>query len=77
MNHTASQGSILGTDFPVGDIGVKACEGLVKGVLEAFSCPSTERLPRHIQGSFFYGKTSWFLPTQNKHDPMIWGEKIN
>ena len=36
MNHTASQGSILGTDFPVGDIDVEACEVLLKGVLEAF-----------------------------------------
>ena len=26
MNHTAPQGSILGTDFPVGDINVEACE---------------------------------------------------
>ena len=36
MNHTAPQGSILGTDFPVGDIDVDACDGLLKGVLEAF-----------------------------------------
>ena len=35
MNHIAPQGSILGTDFPVGDIDVEACdcEGLLKGVL--------------------------------------------
>ena len=33
MNHTAKQGSNLGTDFPVGDINVEACEGLFKGVL--------------------------------------------
>ena len=36
MNHTAPQGSILGTGFPVGDIDVKSCEGLLTGVLEAF-----------------------------------------
>ena len=36
MNHSAPQGSILGTDFPVGDINVEACEGLLKGVIEAF-----------------------------------------
>ena len=40
MNHTESQGSILGTDFPVGDINVEACEGLLKGVLEAFLLPT-------------------------------------
>ena len=43
MNHTAPQGSILGTDFPVGNIDVKACdscEGLLKGVLEAFPLPT-------------------------------------
>ena len=36
MNHTAPQGSILGTDFPDGDINVEACESLLKGVIEAF-----------------------------------------
>ena len=45
MNHTAPQGSILGTDFPVGDINGEACEGLLKGILEAFFCPPTDRLP--------------------------------
>ena len=43
MNHTASQGSTLGTDFPVGDINVEACDGLLKGlkgVLEAFRLPT-------------------------------------
>ena len=40
MNHTAPQGSFLGTDFPVGDINVEACEGLLKGVLEAFRLPT-------------------------------------
>ena len=43
MNHTAPQGSILGTDFPVGDINVEACDGLLKGVLEAFILPPTDR----------------------------------
>ena len=33
MNHTAPQGSILGTDFPVGDVDVEACDGLLKGAL--------------------------------------------
>ena len=36
MNHTAPQGSIMGTDFPVGNINAEACEGLLKGVFEAF-----------------------------------------
>ena len=36
MNHTVPQGSILGTDFPVGDINVAACAVLLEGVLEAF-----------------------------------------
>ena len=36
MNHTAPQGSILSTNFPVGDINVEACEGRIKGVLEGF-----------------------------------------
>ena len=40
MNHTATQGPILGTDFPVGDIDVEACEGLLKDVLEAFLLPT-------------------------------------
>ena len=40
MNHTAPQGSILGTDFLVGDINVEACEGILKGVLEAFLLPT-------------------------------------
>ena len=40
MNNTAPQGSILGTYFPVGDINVEACEGLLKGVLEAFLLPT-------------------------------------
>ena len=44
MNHTAQLGSILGTDFPVGDINVEACEGLLKGVIEAFIL--------HTNGSF-------------------------
>ena len=40
MNHTAPQGSILGTDFPVGDINVEACQGFLKVVLEAFLLPT-------------------------------------
>ena len=40
MNHTAPQESILGTYFPVGDINVEACEGILKGVLEAFLLPT-------------------------------------
>ena len=40
MNHTAPQESILGTDIPVGDIDVEACEGLLKGVFEAFLLPT-------------------------------------
>ena len=40
MNHTTPQGSILGIDFPVGDINVEACEGLLKGILEAFLLPT-------------------------------------
>ena len=40
MDHTEPQGSILGTDFPVGHINVEACEGLLKGVLEAFLLPT-------------------------------------
>ena len=40
MNHAAPQGSILGTDIPVGDIDIEACEGLLKGVLEAFILPT-------------------------------------
>ena len=41
MNHTAPQGSILGTDFrPVGDINVEPCEGLLRGILEAFLLPT-------------------------------------
>ena len=40
MDHTAPQESILGTDFPVGHINVEACEGLLKGVLEAFLLPT-------------------------------------
>ena len=40
MNHTAPQGSILGTYFSVGDINVEACEGLLKGILEAFLLPT-------------------------------------
>ncbi len=40
MIHTAPQGSILGTYFPVGDIDVEASEGLLKGVLEAFLLPT-------------------------------------
>ena len=33
MDHTAPQGSILGTDFPVGHINVDACEGLSHQVI--------------------------------------------
>ena len=40
MNHTAPQGSILCIDFAVGDINVEACEGLLKGILEAFLLPT-------------------------------------
>ena len=40
INHTAPQGSILGTDFPVGDINVEPCEGLLRGILEAFLLPT-------------------------------------
>ena len=40
MNHTAPQGSILGTDFLVGDINVEACAGLLKSILEAFLLPT-------------------------------------
>ena len=40
MNHTAQQGSILETDFPVGDINVESCEGLLKDSLEAFISPT-------------------------------------
>ena len=36
MNHAAPHGSILCTDVTVGDINVESCEGLLKGVLEAF-----------------------------------------
>ena len=45
MNHTAPHGSIMGTYFPVGDIDVEACEGLLKGDLKRFFCPPTDRLP--------------------------------
>ena len=48
MNRSAPQGSILGTCFPVGDIDVRDCERLLKGVLEAFLVPTnslTVRLP--------------------------------
>ena len=40
MNHTAPQGSILGTGFPVGDIDVEACEGLLKGILASLILPT-------------------------------------
>ena len=40
MNHPAPQGSIPGTDFPVGDVNVETCEGLLNGVLEAFLLPT-------------------------------------
>ena len=40
ITHTVPRGSILGTDFPAGHIGVKTCEGLLKGVLEASLFPT-------------------------------------
>ena len=40
MKHTAPHGSILGTDFPVGDINVEACESLLNGILEAVISPT-------------------------------------
>ena len=40
MNHAAPQGSILGADFPVGNINIEACEGLLNDVLEAFLLPT-------------------------------------
>ena len=30
----------MGTDFPVGEIDVEPCEGLLTGVLEAFLLPT-------------------------------------
>ena len=54
MNHTAPQGSILGTDFPVGDINGEACESLLKGILGSFLFPSNSSSSSYsVQGSVF------------------------